>query len=287
MLEHPIELVQREGARVTFGPPMRDPDAWNSVGFEDAAGGVVRLPPRAGIGVAVVSVPDAQKIDTKSSAGKKGATRTKQGAEAATVKIDLEFSADAWLDVEAALRAISPRGPSRGGPFLISVPALPPGLEAVIVESIDPMGSAIVQKGRGKVTITAKETTFNRGGAAGSVAGAAPKRLSQAEEIAYRAQRELLLNLIIRDQIGMSQALSEEERRAASERMNENSKRVKEIDQILSQSEIFERPTTETETPTAPAKAAPGSAVQGGKLSDLDQGSYDPTKNPDAPSGGP
>jgi hypothetical protein len=66
---------------VTSPSPLRDADAWHTVTLEDVKASKVRLPPRKGQGIAVLTTASKTKTDTKKAAGKSGATVTKQGKE--------------------------------------------------------------------------------------------------------------------------------------------------------------------------------------------------------------
>lgn len=278
---------------MTFLPPNRD-SSWNYVILTDANGAAISLPPRDGIGTAVISVPSEQKLDKKTAAGKKGATVAKQGAEAADATIEYTFADHAWADVEPGLNAIDPRGPAKGGPFLVTAPFLPPGFEYVIVGKID-RGSAIFSKGVGKVRISVTETTFAPKGAGGGVgkAGGVGSSYTQALTEAQIAEIQAEIAVLrARNHAAAIQAgdtaVDEATYQATQEEIARNSKRIADLERKLARGLQFDPAAhgSETTTPTKPeGTAAPPGAE--GKLSDVDGGSYDTTKNPDAPKGDP
>jgi hypothetical protein len=274
---------------MSYGTPIRDYESWDTVVLTDASGQTVSLPPRERVGTARVSVASEQKIDKKTAAGKKGATRTQQGAEAAEGTIEYEFADHAWLDVEPGLAAIDPRGPSKGGPFLLTAPNLPPGFEYVLIQRID-RGSAIFSRGRGKVRITVVETTFTKAVIGGGAAAKKKAGMTEAEAVVLRAERETLLFLIRQDEIVVWSSNDDDTREGARLRQQERAIRVSEIDRLLAAGEAvpLNAPgTSETKTPTKPGNTPGGPTIQEGKISDLESDSYDTSKNPDAPPGGP
>lgn len=271
-----------------YAAPNRDSVPWDSVVLRGANKAEVRLPPRPGIGVAVVSVPDAQKLDKKGKAGKKGATVTKQGAESADVTIKFTFRGDAWAEVEPVLAAISPRGAARGGPFSIECPGLPDGIEAITIESISPRGTACIQRGKGEVTIKAKETSFDRNAGPGSGTGAKPRGLTAAERAALAFEIETLKQMAIVDAtVGPTQEGSSAGYKKINKALGSTQERIAELQRRLDEADSVPPNPTETTTPGKPGDAVPGQGVKSGKLSGLQPASYSPAKNPDAPKGGP
>jgi hypothetical protein len=281
---------------VSYGAPTRDAESWDTIVLEDSKGAKIKLPPRRTVGYARLKVNSEQKIDKKAVAGKKGAQRTKQGAEAATGTITYTFADWAWLEVEPGIDAIDPRGPSRGGPFLMSSPNQPPNFKYVLVESLTRGSDVISTKGIGTITITVAETTLapvgtgkGTGKTAASIGSQYTRALTEAEILVLRAQREQLLILVYQDDLFAANAGSDAERDAIRARQQARLKEANDIQNTIATQGTqrgLDKPT-ETDTPTKAASAPPGKGVADGKATEADPSSYDPAKNQDAPDGAP
>jgi hypothetical protein len=270
----------------SYRAPHIDPEPWDSVIFTDVKKQSVTLPPRRKVGNVVVSLPSKVKIDSKTAAGKKGATVTRQGAKDAPTSIEFEFDARYWEEVEAALAAIDPRGPSLGGPFLLTCPNLPNKYEAIQIEEISPRGTAMIRRGVGRCKITGKECSFPKSGGTGGVVKKGP--LTAAEKEALVLYIEGLKRLAAKG--GALAALGNGTQADYLERAKAQEALLKQISQLQKQldegSAVPEAPATETTTPTAP-----GSSIGKGIDDIFDQihnpTSYRPSSNPQAPKNAP
>lgn len=269
----------------TYRAPHLDPTSWDSAIFTGTNKQSVTLPPRPICGVVRVSLASEVKIDSKKAAGKSGATVTRQGARDADVDIEVEYAARYHEEVQAALDALDPRGPSKGGPFLLACPNLPNGFEAIQIKKIAPRGSAAIVRGIGKVKITAKECSFPRGGTGTGAGVAKKKKLSDFERAALQASIDLLEQRIRTDaQFGASRTGAELQE--VSDRITSLRDQIKGLQSQLDNDALAPTPTSETTTP-----ASPGNAIGRG-LSDIqraisDPASFKPSSNSAAPSGAP
>lgn len=268
----------------TYRAPHLDPTAWDSVTLTGTNKQSVLLPPRPICGVVRVSLPSEIKIDSKKAAGKSGATVTRQGARDADVEIEFEYAARYFEEVQAALDAIDPRGPSKGGPFLLACPNMPAGFEAIQIKKIAPRGTAAVSRGVGRVKISGKECSFPKSGGVGSGI-AKKKKLTDAERAALQFSIDLLEQRIRTDaQLGASR--TGVELQEVSDRITSLRDQINGLQSQLDNDTLAPAPTSETTTP-----ASPGNAIGRG-FSDIqralnDPGSFKPSANSAAPSGAP
>jgi hypothetical protein len=268
----------------TYRAPHLDPTAWDSVTFTGTNKQSVLLPPRPICGNAKVSLASEIKIDSKAAAGKSGATVTKQGARDADVEIELEYAARYYEEVQAALDAIDPRGPSKGGPFLLACPNMPGGFEAIQIKKISPRGTAAISRGVGRVKISGKECSFPKSGGTGSGI-AKKKKLTDFERATLQFNIDLLEQRIKTDaQLGASRTGTELQE--VSDRIASLRNQINGLQSQLDNDKLAPTPTSETTTP-----GAPGNAIGRG-FSDIqkainDPASFRPGANGAAPSGAP
>jgi len=274
----------------TYRAPHRDPESWDSVIFTGKTLATVRLPPRKGIGVVTVSLPSAVKTDSKAAAGVSGAKVTRQGARDAKVTIVLEYAAQYFDEVTAAIDAIDPRGPSAGGPFRMSCPNLPAGFEAIQIEEIAPRGTAAVTRGKGRVTITGKETTFPTATSGGGVGGkgSSKSKLSDFERQTILNAIALLEQRIRTDAELLNSAKTAEDLQKGSDNLADLRRQVQALQKQLADGTAPSKSTSETKTPTEPGDPVGGTTTlyKNGKKP-ADPSSYKPGENSDAPKGGP
>lgn len=274
----------------TYQAPHKDPESWDSAIFTAKNLATIRIPPRKGVGTAVVSLPSAGKLDSKTAAGKKGATVTRQGAKDAKVTIVYEYAAQYFDEVNAGLEAIDPRGPSLGGPFRLGCPNLPDGFDAIQIEEISPRGTAAVEKGRGRVTITGKETTFPKTGSGTGAGKGKPKALAAAEKAALESAIEEYKRLAA---IGAAEAAATSGNAEALAVKNKEvgalHKKIAELQRELDEGSSVPEAAgggSETETPKGPGNAV-GQGVQNAFDKLHDPASYKPGANKAAPHGKP
>jgi hypothetical protein len=265
--------------------PTENPVGWDSVLFTDVNDAYITMPPREGVGHVVVSVPSAQKLDAKKKAGARGATVTKQASDAAELVITYRFNARNFREVIAGIDAIDPRGPSKGGPFRIQCPNLPAGLEYVTVGEVSPRGTAMVKRGVGECTIKCIETTFNRGN--GGTGGAVTAGLSEFDRASKLLAIKILQQRLATTNQIMQNAATQEERDEAIADLVSIQEQIAKQQRELDEGSASPFEASDTVTPTKAGQAPPGAGTLSGKLSDLDQGSYDTSKNKDAPKGTP
>ena len=266
---------------MTWRAPEADPTSWDSVKLVDVKKRVVTLPPSPNMGTARFSMPSEIKIDTKSAAGKNGATQTRQGVRDGAITIDVEVASWAWPQLEAALDGIDPRGPSVGGPFLLVAPNLPKGYGGVQLTKVT-RGTAVAADGRIKIQITGKECAFPKAGG-GTGGKGLTKKLSEAERIAAQLALNSLEQRIRTDTLLLD----------STERADKVKQLVDSIDSLRKQADALKKqlaanpqPTSATSTPTGPGQAYSG--TRGGTQSSApDPKSYDPAANPAAPTGAP
>lgn len=268
----------------TYRAPHLDPVSWDSATFTGTNKKSVTIPPRPVCGVARVSLPSEVKIDSKKAAGKSGATVTRQGARDAEIEIELEYAARYHEEVQASLDAIDPRGPSKGGPFLLACPNLPNGFEAIQVKKISPRGTAAIVRGVGKVKITGKECSFPKAGTGTGIAK--KKKLTDFERAALQLSIDLLEQRIKTDaQIGATRTGAELQ--GVSDRITSLRNQINALKSQLANDRLAPTPTSETVTPTSPGSAV-GPGASGGQTSTSNNASsYQPGTNPAAPSGAP
>jgi len=274
----------------TYRAPHLDTTAWDSVILTGTNKQSVTLPPRPVCGNVKVSLSSKIKIDSKKAAGKSGATVTRQGAKDAAVTIELEFGSRYWPEVETALKAIDPRGPSLGGPFLLSCPNLPERFEAIQIEEVSPRGTAAIVRGLGKVKITGKECSFPKAGGFGG-GSVKKKALTAAEKQALIVQIEGFKRVASIYAATAALTSGSEEGYATKNKEQEALFRKiaelqRQLDESNAQTDAPAAPTSETTTPAAPGNAI-GRAVDQIGNALHDPKSFKPTSNPSAPVGGP
>lgn len=270
---------------MTYRAPHLDPEAWDSAIFTDVKKQTVTLPPRPICGKVKVSLPSKIKVDSKKAAGKSGATVTRQGAADATVTIEFEFASQYYSEVIGSIDALDPRGPSAGGPFLLTCPNLPGKFEALQIESVDPRGTAMIQRGMGRVKIVGKECVFPKPGASGGGAGSGKKKLSEFDRAAIQFSIDLLEQRI-RTDAALGATRTGAELQEISDRIASNRAEINRLKKQLESGAASSGFKSETHTPVTTGETI-GDAVQNAFEQIYNAGSYSPTSNPAAPSGAP
>jgi hypothetical protein len=270
---------------MTYRAPHLDPESWDSVIFTGRNLATIRLPPRKGVGHVSVSLPSSVKVDSKKAAGKSGAVVTRQGAKDSKVTIELNYAAQFFDEVNAALEAIDPRGPSLGGPFKLGCPNLPAGFDAIQIETIEPRGTAAIKRGLGTVRITGKETTFPAQTSGGGVAK--KKALTAAEKEALINQIEAFKRLASLAAFEASLTSGNADAlKLKNQEVGALQKKVSQLQRELDEGSSIPEPPTETTTPTEPAVSL-GKAIENAFDQIHNPKSYKPSSNPFAPKAGP
>jgi hypothetical protein len=234
------------------------------------------------MGTAILSVDSEIKVDKKKKAGKDGATVTRQGIKDGPVTIDLDVKATFWPELSAVLDGIDPRGPSVGGPFLVTCPNLPTGFGGLQITKIK-RGTAATDGGRFKIQISGTECTFPRKGS-GGVGG--KKKLSATEIAAAQAQiaalqtaRQLAATTAAFVPVGNGAVYGELLKKIAG-----YDKQIASLQHQIDSSAAQAPAPSATSTPSGPGQAYSG--TKGPSTPKPGAASYSST-NPQAPTGAP